>query len=164
MADTYDKTIGGDDLMPSYDSGYVFTLRRRYNCKTVALGGEGNVTSGDTLQLINIPADTVVDAVSCIKHTVEGGTLTIDVGDGSDTDGWLDGANLNSATTERTALALAEAAPNTIVGYTSGKLYTAADTIDALFNNTADTADFELVAECRRIKKGADTSNVLGST
>jgi len=60
-------------------------------------------------------------------------------------------------------LALAEATPNTIVGFTSGKLYAAADTIDMLFNNTADTAIFEVVAYCIRIEKSASLTNPIGS-
>lgn len=91
-----------------------------------------NGTSGDTIQLFSIPADSVVLAVGAEVVTAEGGTLTIDVGDGDDPDGYLDGSNGNSAT-HYTSL-------DTSVGYVGGRLYGSADTIDVLMNNTADTA------------------------
>ena len=160
MGTTFDKTIGGNDTLPAKEAGYQFTLRRTYD---TAATGDGNVTSGDTLQLLNIPANTLVQRVAVIKDTVESGTLTVDVGDGTDPDGFLDGADLNAAATEITELALAEAAPNTVVGYTAGKLYTAADTLDMLFNNTADTAKFTVVAICVRIKRAPDTAPAIGS-
>ena len=83
--------------------------------------------------------------------TAEGGTLTVDVGDGSDADGYLDGVNANTAASYATALSLAEATPNTVVGYSNGKYYSAADTIDVKTVNAADTAVMRLwalVADC----------------
>ena len=163
MATTTDETIGGDEAMPSKDEGQIFTLRRRYNCKTVALGGEGNVTSGDTLALINIPANTFVWKVAVVKYTAEGATQTVGIGDGSATSGFITGCDLNSTTTEISSLTLSEAAPNTVSGYTDGKLYTAADTIDAIFNNTADTADFEVIAFCMKVKADVSRNATYGA-
>ena len=164
MADTFDKTEGGTLELPCNEAGYNFTLRRKYDCKTAALGGDGNVVSGDTLQMLNIPEDGKVEKVVILMTTVEGGTLTVDVGDGSDTDGFLDGANLNAAATKINTLLLTEAAPNTVLGYSDGKLYAAADTIDMLFNNAADTVVFEIIAYCIRFEKAAAENNALGST
>jgi hypothetical protein len=83
--------------------------------------------------------------------TAEGGTLTVDVGDGGDVDGFLDGVNANTAASYTTSLVLAEAAPNTVLGYSNGKYYSAADTIDIKTINAADTAVMRLwaiVADC----------------
>jgi len=83
--------------------------------------------------------------------TAEGGTLTIDVGDGGDPDGFLDGVNANTAASYSTSLVLAEAAPNTVTGYSNGKYYAAADTIDVKTVNAADAAVMRLwavVADC----------------
>ena len=93
----------------------------------------------------------MVLAVGLDVTTVEGGTLTIDVGDGTDPDGFLDGVNGNAAASYSTSLVLAEAAPNTVTGYSNGKYYSAADTIDVKTVNAADTAVMRLwavVADC----------------
>jgi hypothetical protein len=48
-------------------------------------------------------------------------------------------------------LVLAEAAPNTVLGYSNGKYYAAADTIDIKTINAADAAVMRLwalVADC----------------
>jgi hypothetical protein len=70
--------------------------------------------------------------------TAEGGTLTVDVGDGDNPDGYLDGVNGN-----------ATAAYLTVAGtdaFEAGKYYTAADTIDVTTVNAADTAVMKLTA------------------
>jgi len=161
MATTYDKTVGGTAELNVTEAGYYFTLRRKYNTDSDA---DGNVVSGDTLSLLNIPADTFVERIAIIVETIEDGTLTVDVGDGSGAAGFLDDANMESLDTKITTLALTEATPNTVTGYTNGKLYTAADTIDMLFNNAADTVKFEIVALCIRLKKADAQNNPVGST
>jgi len=163
MADTIDETVGGNDVLPAIDAGYSFTLQKKYDCRTVALGGDGNVTSGDTLQLLNIPAGVLVERVAIEMDTVEGAALTVDVGDGDDADGFLDGSDLNAAATKISSLVLVEAAPNTILGYSNGKFYLAADTLDMLFNNTADAAIFTVTVWCVRIEKAASITNPIGS-
>jgi hypothetical protein len=93
----------------------------------------------------------MVLAVGLDVTTAEGATLTIDVGDGSDTDGFLDGVNANTAAGYTNSLVLAEAAPNTVVGYSNGKYYAAADTLDVKIVNAAATAVMRLwavVADC----------------
>ena len=103
------------------------------------------------LEVLQIPAKSYVLHVGLDVTTVEGGTLTIDVGDGADPDGYLDGVNANAAASYASALALTEGAPNTITGLTSGKYYSAADTIDVTTVNAADTAVMRvwaLVVDC----------------
>ena len=163
MADTIDETVGGNDVLPALEAGYSFVIEKKYDCRTVALGGDGNVASGDTLQLLNVPKGVLVERVAIEMDTVEGGTLTVDVGDGDDADGFLDGSNLNAAATKITELLLVEADPNTIFGYTNGKLYLVADTIDMLFNNAADAAIFTVKVYCVRIEKAASITNPIGS-
>jgi hypothetical protein len=163
MATTHDKTVGGTAEQNVTEAGFIFTLRRVYD---TAATGDGNVASGDTLQLLNIPADTLVLGVALVVQTVEGGTLTVDVGEvGGDADGWLDGADLNAAATKASMPAtLVEGAPNTITpAFGMGRLYTAADTIDMLFNNAADAVKFELIAICVRLKKAASQNSAFGS-
>jgi hypothetical protein len=107
--------------------------------------------ANDVLTALKIPAKTMVLEVGLDVTTAEGGTLTVDVGDGGDVDGFLDGVNANTAASYTTSLVLAEAAPNTVLGYSNGKYYSAADTIDIKTINAADTAVMRLwaiVADC----------------
>lgn len=108
--------------------------------------GATALTSGDVLEALPLPAKSLVMAVGLDVTTAEGGTLTIDVGDGSDTDGYLDGVDANTVASYASALALAEGTPNTVVGYGAGKYYSAADTIDVKLVNAADAAVVRLWA------------------
>ena len=113
--------------------------------------GAAAIGAGDGLEALRIPAKSLVMAVGMDVVTAEGGTLTVDIGDGSDTDGWLDGVNANTVASYCSAAALAEGTPNTFVGYGAGKYYSAADTIDVITVNAADAAVvrvWALVADC----------------
>ena len=107
-----------------------------------AAAGATALTSGDVLEVLRIPAKTQVLAVGVDVTTAEGGTLTLDVGDGTDPDGFLDGVNANTvAGYSSTTVTIAEGTPNTIspaLGF--GKYYGAADTIDVTTVNAADAA------------------------
>lgn len=98
----------------------------------------------DIDQLFDVyPGDHVLN-VSAQVVTAEGGTLTFDVGDGADVDGYIDGANGNSAGWNgqlHAATASTGATPTiTFTGYTGGKIYTTTDTIDVKWLNAADAA------------------------
>jgi hypothetical protein len=59
--------------------------------------------------------------------------------------------NANAVASYATSLVLTEAAPNTVTGYSNGKYYSAADTIDVVFVNEPDTLVMRvwaLVANC----------------
>ena len=103
-----------------------------------AAAGLTALTSGDILEVIRVPANTLVTNVALNVTTAEGGTLTVDVGDGANDDGYIDGVNAN-----------ATAAYITVAGtdaYEQGRFYTAADTIDVKLNNAADAAVMTLTA------------------
>tara|TARA_B100001939_G_C16895897_1_gene597573 strand:- start:888 stop:1346 length:459 start_codon:yes stop_codon:yes gene_type:complete len=103
-----------------------------------AAAGLTALAATDVLEVIRVPANTYVTNVALNVTTAEGGTLTVDVGDGDNPDGYLDGVNAN-----------ATAAYLTVAGtdaYESGKFYTAADTIDVTTVNAADTAVMTLTA------------------
>ena len=103
-----------------------------------AAAGLTALTATDVLEVIKVPADTLVTNVILNVTTAEGGTLTIDVGDGDDPDGFLDGVNANA-----TAAYLPVAGT---AAYEQGKYYTAADTIDVTTVNAADAAVMTLTA------------------
>lgn len=83
----------------------------------------------ETLAVFNVPANTLVLDVYAYTNTAWTATVTLDVGDGTDADGWLASAKVAPTTAgsgglvKRTSKATAEA-------FAGGKLYTAADTID----------------------------------
>ena len=120
--------------------GKIVRLERTHDCKTT------NVTSGDILQMIHIPAGVTILDCGIVVHRVEGGTLTVDIGPTThsndtaiDADGFLDGADLNSATGYRHIVAGVLTFP-----YRNGS--DVAMDINVLFNNTADNARFTLYA------------------
>jgi len=98
-----------------------------------AAAGLAALTATDVLEVIKIPANTLVTSVALNVTTAEGGTLTIDVGDGDDPDGYHDGVNGNAVAAYITDAGGAAALAH-------GKFYTAADTIDVTTVNAADAA------------------------
>lgn len=117
-----------------------------------------NAAQNDVIIALNIPADTFVSEVILEVVTVEGGTLTVDVGDCTaagvavDVDGWLDGFSCNTTTTlvgySRTITV--NTSTGAVVGpaYYAGKLYTSAGYIAVLANNAADVAVVKVTAIC----------------
>jgi len=99
--------------------------------------GATALASGDVLEVIPVPAKSLVMRVGYDVTTAEGATATFDLGDGSDADGYLNDISLNSVASGVMALALTEGTPNTISGYSNGKYYSDADTIDITLNNNA---------------------------
>ena len=102
-----------------------------------------NLASGDIWQAITVPAGSIVVAVGAVILTAEGGTLTIDVGDGDDADGYLNDASGNSAGASYSSI-------NGTLAYSGGRYYSAEDTIDVLANNAADAA--KIVVWCKFFK------------
>lgn len=118
-----------------------------------AAAGATALGNGDVLEVIRIPAKTQVLVVGLDVTVAEGGTLTIDVGDGADPNGYLDGVNANTlAGYSSSQVTITEGAPNTLSPARPwGKYYGAADTIDVVTVNAADTAVmtvWALVVDC----------------
>lgn len=90
-----------------------------------AAAGQAALAADDVLELIKVKAGQYVQLVIAQVITPEGETATFDIGDGATVDGFIDGANGNSAgyyVSEKTeAYAMSES---------GGKFYTADDTID----------------------------------
>lgn len=94
--------------------------------------GQTAFAAADILQLFSVPAGTWVPATFIEILTVEGETATVDLGDGTDTDGFINDFDANAvawgSSLITTAFSLATA---------GGKVYSAADTIDLLLNTAA---------------------------
>lgn len=86
----------------------------------------------DIVEAIDVPAKTKVIDIFWEVLVVEGAARNFAIGDGATTDGYITTTNGNALATGSLALALTEAAPNTVTDYTNGKYYSAADTIDIL--------------------------------
>ena len=97
-----------------------------------------NQAAADVAQVLSVQAGMFVLLVSLKVVTAEGGTLTVDVGDGNISNLYLDGEDGNAtAGTIYTSQNL-----------TNGALYSAADTIDIICNDAADAAILRLRALC----------------
>lgn len=103
-------------------------------------------SAADVLELINVPANTFVQAVHYEVETAEGAVLTFTLGDAADPDGFVAGADGNAVGSGMNTLALTEGVPNTITGYSGGKFYSAADTIDMVLANAAAAAKVTVTA------------------
>lgn len=119
---TFDKRVGSAGF-PVPKRLRLFVLEATFDATEQALA------QNDIVQLIDIPANTVVLRVAVTKETLEGAAATAAIGDATTATGYIAAADMNSATPECTALALTEGAPNTITGYSNGKFYSAAGTI-----------------------------------
>lgn len=100
------------------------------------------VSALDVVKALAIGAGDLVLAVVVHVLTAEGATLTVNVGDGADPDGFLAAVNGN-------ALAITGEAGTE--GYTGGKLYTEDDSIDLVFNNAASNAVIKVSALVARL-------------
>ena len=95
--------------------------------------------TGTTKAVIDVPAKTLVVEVVCVvTEAFAGGTPLLDVGDGTDTDGWVDQGDITATT-----IGSYRGDETTTAAFSgSGKYYATADTIDvvvsaSLTNGTA---------------------------
>lgn len=125
MAD-FDLTVSTGGQGPQAFSDRAGLVERLFDAT------EWPLDQNDVAQLMNIPAKTLVLRVFWEVETVEGGARNFSLGDGDDTDGFIASTSANSLASGISSLALTEGGPNTITGYSNGKYYAAADTLDLL--------------------------------
>lgn len=105
-------------------------------------GGDVALAAQGVYALVNVAANTFVLDVFSNVDIAFTASVTLDIGDGTDADGWLATAKVapqaavTSGLVKRTSKATAEA-------FAGGKLYTTADTIDVTVGG-ADVAAGEL--------------------
>lgn len=128
--------------LPYTPSSELVILRKKVDFKAAPK------VATTVVPVIDVPAGTLILRTGYTVITAEGGTAAGTLGDGSDVDGFMAAVNLNSAagTKAISGLALTEGTPNTITGYSNGKFYTAADTIDFIPGNDLDAAVVEFWA------------------
>ena len=107
------------------------------------------LAAADVLELFSVRAGTWVRLRAVRLVTAEGAAGTIGLGDGATASGYRTAFDLNGTPGWfDNAAALTEGTPNSFTGFSGGKLYTAADTVDALINTAAiNVAVVDLVWE-----------------
>ncbi len=93
------------------------------------------LATGDSLQVLSIPAKTMVMSVGIDVTTADGTASTVDIGEtGGDVDGWINGHDANAVGSAcSTNNTLVEGTPNVFEpALGNGKYYGTADTIDML--------------------------------
>ena len=113
-----------------------------------ATAGATALAAGYSIQVLSIPANTLVMAVGATTITAEGAASTFDIGlTGGDVDGFVDGGDANSAGTTSSNGAL-------LNGDNQSHYFAAADTIDMLIGVSGAVTDaakikvWALVADC----------------
>jgi hypothetical protein len=95
-----------------------------------------NLVAADIVQLIQIPKGTLVHAVGYEIITADAGQ-TIHLGDEATAAGYFSAANVATQGAKAvTSLVLATGTPNTVVGYSGGKFYATAATLDLTVPST----------------------------
>ena len=145
MALDLNHCVGDNDALPE-NGGRLHVLKCRVNTAI------NNVTHGDVVKLFEMHAGMRVLEIIMNVNTVEGGTLTVTLGDyldGTTTEVDLDGY-------EASMDANAAAAYSSLDGsaaYANGKFYRdSTASIGLLFNNAADAAILDIfciVLDCR---------------
>lgn len=147
---TYTDSLGFNKGTAAYDANGIGSVTKMevvldFAAITAArlAAGATALTGGDVIEAMPLPAKSSVLAVGLDVTTAEGATLTVDVGDGTDPDGYLDGVDGNAVASYATL--------DGATGYATGRYYGSADTLDVTIVNAADTAVMRLwavVADC----------------
>lgn len=102
-----------------------------------------NVAASDVVQVYNVAEGCIVESVKLMVVVAEGGTCTIDIGDGDGTNSWDATVSINATAKTITASASGTDAYATA----NGKYYASADTIDFVMGHAADAAKVLLIVE-----------------
>lgn len=89
------------------------------------------LAQNDIAELIAVPGNCYVQMVRWEVKTVEGAARNFSLGDGASATGYLASTSANAIAEGCSApVSLTEGAPNTVTGFSNGKYYPNADTID----------------------------------
>jgi len=121
---TYDLTLSNESH-PSFNGALVEVREKVFDATKRTLA------QNDVVELIDIAAGETVMKCDVNVLTADANAGTAEVGDGSDTNGFVEAFNDAATGVTLGKIVLTEAAPPTMNGYTNGgKYYSAADTID----------------------------------
>jgi len=137
MAATIDKTGLGDKIVPVNQGERSMGRIEARKFTYLDFKASGSFTTGNVIQLIDIPANSFIREV-ILKVTTAFNAATTNVllvGDGTDDDGYM-----ASGEVEETAVKVSSNRANDVAGVYSvksaGPFYTSADTLDVRYNFT----------------------------
>lgn len=125
-----------------------------------------NAAAADIIQMIKVTAPVFVLFAGLEVLVLEGGTMTLDMGDGDNADGYLDGVNGDGTVLDVFMSSKAYIMTSTsgdfdnegavtalnIYSVVGGKLYTSDDTIDVITVNAANLLKFRAFAKVEELK------------
>lgn len=133
---TYTDSLGFNKGSATFDaSGLTKVNRVSIDLDFAAIAaarlaaGATALAAADVLEALLLPAKTLVLSVGVDVLTAGTIGLTLDVGDGTDADGYHDGIS-GAAQGSFASVASVAGDPGVLVGLSAGKYYSAADTID----------------------------------
>ena len=134
---TYSVMTGSGVNAYNADMAGIYTVTATLDFTDIH-DGAGTVQN-DIVQLIQVPANTLVLGVSFSVTTASSNMADFDIGDGATTDGYIDGASMATVNDGCSwVTTFNEATPNTTSeAFSLGKFYTTADTIDLKQNTNA---------------------------
>jgi hypothetical protein len=122
----------------------VSTKNYPLNSRIVRSAAIGFAATGTTIPVIDVPAGTLVLKCWLVITTLfAGGSPLLDVGDGADTDGWIDQVDITATGTGT----YGASETNTAAYSDDGKYYSAADTIDVVLSASLTAGKAYLFAE-----------------
>lgn len=122
---TFDLTLGGS-AVAGRESPYKIMVK-----SVIYDFSKRTLAQNDVAQVLDIPADTWVSLVRWEITKVEGAARNFSIGDGVNAAGFVASTSANTlAEGVSGPISLTEGAPNTITGFSGGKYYSAADTLD----------------------------------
>ena len=154
MATTYDYvdnstgTAYFGDEIPATRTGRTFVVKRHINLATAgdSLGAtSGAFAANDVLSVFKVYEGILITGVAVECTTAEGATLSTEVGDGDDTDGYISAFDMVATGWFFSGDATYKGDYCDGTTLPGGRLYTAADTIDVkLVTAGADVAVFDI--------------------
>ena len=161
MADSYDNSVGAAGA--AYPASALPVNYLTENTLDFAAANRG---AGDDSAMLKVKADSIVLFAGLEVLTLEGGTLTMDLGDDDDPNGYLDGVDGNNAIGDSYVSLKSyvmtstlgdfdnEAAISALNVYSNvgGKFYQVDDTIDLINVDAADLAKVRVFAQIFDLK------------
>lgn len=152
MAVNFDQRIGavGSTSPAAESERTTYTKRIRLDF-TDSVNSIGPIAATDTVQIFDIPANSVVHSVTLHMNTVEStASTTVDIGDGTDADAFIDGGDITAATSlSSLTYSLTDGTPPTLDGNSFGDTFYAEDAVLTLLaiTNGIDSAILDVVME-----------------
>lgn len=138
---TYADVAQVNETVVPADSGTLGNCRYVLS-NTVDFRGANIVGGTDDVEVLKIPANTRVDEVWVYVDVADADVTDVDVGDGSNKDGWLDGISFATTGLKPTPPGIYNRILGGNTGTTgyAGKFYLATDTIDIDVNTSHTTS------------------------